>query len=52
MQIDKGSYSKNTDYVVTLIVQHKDLAKLSRKKTINFSTLAPPVAGQMSHQRK
>ena len=50
MQILKGSYTKNTSYVVTLSVQHKALAKLKAVKTVEFETLAPPVGGNISVQ--
>ena len=34
MQINFGSYSENTEYVVSLTIEHKDLAKLKQTKTV------------------
>ena len=45
MQIIKGSYSPNTEYVVTLQITHKKLAKLSSENRVIFQTLAPPKGG-------
>ena len=50
MQIIKGSYAKNTDYVVSLTIEHKQLEKLKQVQTIEFATLAPPVGGNISVQ--
>ena len=45
-----GSYSKNTDYAISLTIQHKQLLKLKQVRTIEFATLAPPVGGNISVQ--
>ncbi len=47
MQVIKGSYSQNTDYLVSCTVTHKKLDKLSQTRTVEFKTLAPPVGGSV-----
>ena len=48
MQINKGAYSENTSYEVTLTMTHKKLAKVSQSYGVAFETLAPPVGGNIA----
>ena len=48
MQVNKGAYSENTSYEVTLTMTHKKLEKVSATVSVEFATLAPPVAGNLN----
>ena len=45
MQVIKGTFSKNTEYTVSLKVTHKKLEKITAVEEVLFMTLAPPVGG-------
>tara|TARA_A100001015_G_C14677537_1_gene589372 strand:- start:240 stop:515 length:276 start_codon:yes stop_codon:yes gene_type:complete len=47
MMIEKGSYARNTDYIVELIVTHTKLEKASDRKTVEFSVKSPPSPGSV-----
>ena len=48
MQINKGKFTENTSYKVSLSVSHYKLEKLSQERSIEFQTLAPPVGGKVT----
>ena len=47
MQINKGSFAKNTIYVLTLTLTHKQLGLVTNAKTVSIATQAPPEAGNI-----
>jgi hypothetical protein len=50
MKVQRKAFTENTDYVVSAKIQYRSLDVLMAKKTITFSTKAPPKGGSVKIQ--